>query len=86
MDTDKELFEKLTAEALSSRSEESLPHRETTIGEKAVSIKRDMFLFVVVSRQTKKQFSATSVLRDVKLLSALIGVSLRLIQFRFWVG
>ncbi len=68
MDTDKELFKNLTAEALSSRSEEFLPNRETTIGQKAVSIKRDMFLFVVVSRQTKKQFSATSVPPRCKII------------------
>ncbi len=41
---------------LSTLREEILPNLETTIGQRALDQNADKFLFVVVSRQTKKPF------------------------------
>jgi len=42
-----------TAETQSTLRKSLLPNRETTIGQKLTALIRGMFLFVVVSRQTK---------------------------------
>jgi len=54
MDTDKDFFQNVTAETQSTQREEFLSNGETTIGHNASVLNPDMFLFVVVSRQTKK--------------------------------
>ena len=81
MDTDKELFENFTAETQSTLRQAVLPNRETAIGQKTRPSETICFC---LSSSSDKQKSNS--LRSQRLcgeiagfLSALIGVSLRLI-------
>ncbi len=90
MDEIKELIKSLTAETQSTQREEFLPNRETTIGQNLLVFNGDKFLFVVVSRQTKKgnlcDLCASAVIKFNALslaLCALRCVSLALLPTAF---
>ncbi len=78
----KDFVKKLTAETQSTLREDFFAQSGDDDWAKDLVFKRGMFLFVVVSRQTKKGILCDLCASAVnKLLSAMICVNLRLIAF-----
>jgi len=77
MNTDKDFFKNLTAETQSTLRKEIFAQSGDDDWAKDLVFRRGMFLFVVVSRQTKKVILCASAVN--KLFSAMIRIKLRLI-------
>jgi len=80
MDTDKDFFKNLTAETQSTLRKEIFAQSGDDDWAKDLVFRRGMFLFVLVSRQTKKVILCDLCASAVnKLFSAMIRIKLRLI-------